>query len=606
LNPADFSFFRLSRDRETDTLAYGALMPMAIIVMMLGVMLLALALREQPRVASSLISNGINASVGALAAFLTWRKKYLLAANVLLWTLWLATTYSIWMNGGLRAPNLFAYPILIVGAGWLIGQRTTFRVTAMSVAAVLTMALLQALDITRPVRQPNTHSQFVLAVIVVLSAAIITLLAWRSFQRRTIEAERRSAKLRLEQARLEEEIAARTREINDAKDAAEAGSRDRTAFLANMSHEIRTPMNAIIGLAHLLQQEQPRPDQAGQLASLSGAANHLLSIIDNVLDLSKIESHELMLESERINLRALGERVIAIVADQAKAKGVALRLEVPRDLPRLRGDATRLAQALLNYMSNAIKFTSQGSVTLSMRVAGQTAGQALVRFEVRDTGIGIAPEVLARLFRPFQQAEEDTTRLYGGTGLGLTITRHLARLMGGDAGAESVSGKGSTFWFTAGLAPDEAPDSQPPTLDDTPMHILRQQHMLARVLLAEDHPINQEIVRNLLEAAGLTVTVVADGEAALEELGRENYDLVLMDVQMPRMDGIEATREIRRRPTIQHIPVIAVTANVFSEDRARCLDAGMNDFLAKPVRPDELYSSVLRWLETPRSPLASP
>ena len=579
---------------------------MAIIVMMLGVMLLALALREQPRVASSLISNGINASVGALAAFLTWRKKYLLAANVLLWTLWLATTYSIWMNGGLRAPNLFAYPILIVGAGWLIGQRTTFRVTAMSVAAVLTMALLQALDITRPVRQPNTHSQFVLAVIVVLSAAIITLLAWRSFQRRTIEAERRSAKLRLEQARLEEEIAARTREINDAKDAAEAGSRDRTAFLANMSHEIRTPMNAIIGLAHLLQQEQPRPDQAGQLASLSGAANHLLSIIDNVLDLSKIESHELMLESERINLRALGERVIAIVADQAKAKGVALRLEVPRDLPRLRGDATRLAQALLNYMSNAIKFTSQGSVTLSMRVAGQTAGQALVRFEVRDTGIGIAPEVLARLFRPFQQAEEDTTRLYGGTGLGLTITRHLARLMGGDAGAESVSGKGSTFWFTAGLAPDEAPDSQPPTLDDTPMHILRQQHMLARVLLAEDHPINQEIVRNLLEAAGLTVTVVADGEAALEELGRENYDLVLMDVQMPRMDGIEATREIRRRPTIQHIPVIAVTANVFSEDRARCLDAGMNDFLAKPVRPDELYSSVLRWLETPRSPLASP
>jgi signal transduction histidine kinase/CheY-like chemotaxis protein len=606
LNPADFSFFRLSRDRETDTLAYGALMPMAIIVMMLGVMLLALALREQPRVASSLISNGINASVGALAAFLTWRKRYLLAANVLLWTLWLATTYSIWMNGGLRAPNLFAYPILIVGAGWLIGQRTTFRVTAMSVAAVLTMALLQALDITRPVRQPNTHSQFVLAVIVVLSAAIITLLAWRSFQRRTVEAERRSAKLRLEQARLEEEIAARTREINDAKDAAEAGSRDRTAFLANMSHEIRTPMNAIIGLAHLLQQEQPRPDQAGQLASLSGAANHLLSIIDNVLDLSKIESHELMLESERINLRALGERVIAIVADQAKAKGVALRLEVPRDLPRLRGDATRLAQALLNYMSNAIKFTSQGSVTLSMRVAGQTAGQALVRFEVRDTGIGIAPEVLARLFRPFQQAEEDTTRLYGGTGLGLTITRHLARLMGGDAGAESVSGKGSTFWFTAGLAPDEAPDSQPPTLDDTPMHILRQQHMLARVLLAEDHPINQEIVRNLLEAAGLTVTVVADGEAALEELVRENYDLVLMDVQMPRMDGIEATREIRRRPTIQHIPVIAVTANVFSEDRARCLDAGMNDFLAKPVRPDELYSSVLRWLETPRSPLASP
>ena len=606
MNPADFSFFRLSRDRETDTLAYGALMPMAIIVMMLGVMLLALALREQPRVASSLISNGINASVGALAAFLTWRKRYLLAANVLLWTLWLATTYSIWMNGGLRAPNLFAYPILIVGAGWLIGQRTTFRVTAMSVAAVLTMALLQALDITRPVRQPNTHSQFVLAVIVVLSAAIITLLAWRSFQRRTVEAERRSAKLRLEQARLEEEIAARTREINDAKDAAEAGSRDRTAFLANMSHEIRTPMNAIIGLAHLLQQEQPRPDQAGQLASLSGAANHLLSIIDNVLDLSKIESHELMLESERINLRALGERVIAIVADQAKAKGVALRLEVPRDLPRLRGDATRLAQALLNYMSNAIKFTSQGSVTLSMRVAGQTAGQALVRFEVRDTGIGIAPEVLARLFRPFQQAEEDTTRLYGGTGLGLTITRHLARLMGGDAGAESVSGKGSTFWFTAGLAPDEAPDSQPPTLDDTPMHILRQQHMLARVLLAEDHPINQEIVRNLLEAAGLTVTVVADGEAALEELVRENYDLVLMDVQMPRMDGIEATREIRRRPTIQHIPVIAVTANVFSEDRARCLDAGMNDFLAKPVRPDELYSSVLRWLETPRSPLASP
>ncbi|HMS07335.1 MAG TPA: hypothetical protein PKD73_16365, partial [Burkholderiaceae bacterium] len=190
-----------------------------------------MALREQPRVASSLISNGINASVGALAAFLTWRKRYLLAANVLLWTLWLATTYSIWMNGGLRAPNLFAYPILIVGAGWLIGQRTTFRVTAMSVAAVLTMALLQALDITRPVRQPNTHSQFVLAVIVVLSAAIITLLAWRSFQRRTVEAERRNAKLRLEQARLEEEIAARTREINDAKDAAEAGSRDRTAFL---------------------------------------------------------------------------------------------------------------------------------------------------------------------------------------------------------------------------------------------------------------------------------------------------------------------------------------------------------------------------------------
>lgn len=398
---------------------------------------------------------------------------------------------------------------------------------------------------------------------------------------------------------LETLVAERTAELTVAKDVAEAATRAKSRFLANMSHELRTPMNAIMGMTELVLRRTADPTQREQLIKVQRASEHLLQIINDVLDLAKIEADRVELERLPFSFRDVLADLVAVIGHEAGRKRIELSVDLAPELARmtLLGDPRRIGQVLVNFTGNALKFTERGAVVLRVQLAEQGADDVLVRCEVQDTGIGISAADQQRLFKAFEQADNSTTRRFGGTGLGLVISRRLVDLMGGDVGVESEVGVGSRFWFTARLGKAnraEVPAATPSEVAGTAPLPMRLEG--ARVLVAEDEPITREVSKILLEDLGLAVDLAENGAMAVALARRNAYDLILMDVQMPELSGLDATRAIRVLDGYAATPIVAMTANAFEEDRRVCIEAGMSDHIGKPVAPDQLSALLAKWL----------
>lgn len=402
-------------------------------------------------------------------------------------------------------------------------------------------------------------------------------------------------------ASLEQQVAVRTLELEQALQRAEAATQAKTSFLATMSHELRTPMNGVLGMAQLLQDEPLSDLQRHCVGTIVSSGELLLSLIDDVLDFSKVEADRMQLEalpySPRASIAAVSELVRPLVHEKGLTFRVQIRPEVPQ---RLIGDDMRLRQILLNLLSNAVKFTAAGRVEIDLSAQGTPApGHISLRLCVKDTGIGIAAERQRAIFEPFEQAHVSTTRSFGGTGLGLAIASRIALLMDGQIELQSMLGQGSEFCLSwrarLALPSDEAPQDGASVFRTFPGEAAERvvasvpvRPVSLRVLVAEDNPVNSTLIRLVLEREGIDPVMVLDGVQALEQIQRQAFDLILMDIQMPVMDGLTATRRLRALALDQQPKVVAMTANVFNEDRAACLAAGMDDFLAKPLRLEEV------------------
>jgi len=394
------------------------------------------------------------------------------------------------------------------------------------------------------------------------------------------------------------EIAQLNRELVRRTEAAEAANQAKSIFLANISHEIRTPMNAILGMAHLLRRDGVTPTQAGRLDRIEASSQHLLRIINNVLDLARIESGKLEIEQKDFALADLLHAVLGVIDNQRKAKGLDFFIKVSKLPKSLHGDAVLLSQALLNYLDNAVKFTDQGSITLSGRILEESSTSYLLRFEVTDTGIGLTHEQQSRVFSPFEQADNSTTRKYSGTGLGLAITQRIAKLMGGSVGVDSTPDQGSTFWLTARLGKPEQTATPPDTQADmSAANSLRRDHHGKRILLVDDDRFNREIALRLLLDAGLQPDLAENNEQALQMAAETDYAAILMHLRMEKLSSLDATRSLRQLPNCGEIPILAMTTDAFDAERAKHLFVGINDFISKPVEAAPLYETLLKWLK---------